>query len=183
MTQNTDGPGDSLVLELLLPVGRESEHAIRVAIQDINHGLQLTIVDLVAVDPDLEIPLNPGLADFLQKSRDYRHVVVEHDDIWLLTANALHEMLIAESLLWGGLHGRRVNDVNTGGVLAILGGSLRVLLESEMDEIQPGELGELLQNAMGDLGIAGELMSMCTHQHELHLGLCHLYGCVGYALE
>ena len=65
MEEHVNRAGDSLFLEDLLPVGSEGENTVGVAVQDVEKELRLHRVDLIAVDPDLEVPLNPGLANLL----------------------------------------------------------------------------------------------------------------------
>jgi hypothetical protein len=65
VAKNIDWSRHTLVLDTLLPITRKGENAIGVTVQDINKGLKLRIIDLVHIDPDLEIARNTRLANLL----------------------------------------------------------------------------------------------------------------------
>jgi hypothetical protein len=124
---------------LLLPVRCKREDTICIAIEKINHSLMLAVVDLVTVDPDLEGPLNSRLANLLQEPCDDGHVIVDHDYMRILLANGLNKTLVAEALLRRILKCGCINYIYTCGIGAELRRSLRVALEAEVDEFNPGE--------------------------------------------
>jgi hypothetical protein len=59
--------------------------------------------------------------------------------MWILLANGLNKGLVAEALLRRILKCCSVNDLYTCGIGAELRRSLRVALEAEVDEFNPGE--------------------------------------------
>ena len=63
--QHVNRTGDTLVLDALLPEGREGEDTIRITVDDIQIHLQLCRIDLVNVNPDLEGARKAGLANLL----------------------------------------------------------------------------------------------------------------------
>jgi len=89
---------NTLILETLPPVLGEGKHTIRIAVQNIKESLRLAIVDLVHIDPDLEIARNAALADFLQKSRHHGHVVVDQNYVRLLMANHVRKHIESKAL-------------------------------------------------------------------------------------
>ena len=153
-----DGASDALVFQTLLPVRREGEDTVRVAIQDIQVGLQLGGVDLVAVDPDLEGARDARLTNLLRETSDDRHVVVDENHVGRLLANYIGQSSEAEPLGHRLLEGRRIDYINIGRVSSEIRRGLGKLLETEMSELEPGLLSEFIYEIVGDLGVSCELL-------------------------
>ena len=160
MEEDINGARDGLVLECLLPVGAEGEDPVRIPIENVKEALALRCIHLVAVDPDLEVPWNARLANGLHELCYHRHVIVDHDNIRLLLANDIGQNAVAEALLERLLQGRHINNIHAGGIGAETGRKIVELLETEMRDVQPGLLGQLRKNPVGDLGVAGELVGV-----------------------
>jgi len=171
--QDINGARDTLVLEALLPIGREGEDAVSVAVQHIQIHLELGRIDLVYVDPDLEGARDARLADLLEEARDDGHVVVDHHDVGILATNHLRQLGEAEALLplplLLRLQASRINYIYIGGVAAVVGRRLRILLETIVNQADPRLFGELEHEVVGDLGIASELLEVRAHKHEVNL--------------
>ena len=166
MQNDINGASDTLILETLLPVRRKGEHTIRIAVQDIEVGLELGGIDLVAVHPDLEGARDARLANLLRKPGDNRHVVIDENHIGRLLANHIRKGREAESLGSGLLERRRVDHIDIGRVASVIGRGLGKLLETEVGELEPGLLGELVHEIVGDLGISRELLKVGGDKHE-----------------
>jgi hypothetical protein len=68
--------------------------------------------------------------------------------MWILLANSLNKTLVAEALLGRILKCGGIDHLYTCGIGAELRRSLRVALEAEVDEFNPGEARKLLKNAI-----------------------------------
>ena len=177
MQNDIDGASDALVFQTLLPVRREGEDTVRVAVQDIQVGLELRGIDLVAVDPDLEGAGDARLTNLLSETSDDRHVVVDENHVGRLLANYIGQSSEAEPLGHRLLESRRIDDINIGRVSSEIRRGLGKLLETEMSELEPGLLGEFIYEIVGDLGVSCELLEVGGDKHEgqlLCLGLLHI---------
>ena len=67
----------------------EGKDTVGITIQNIKISLELCIVDLVTIDPEFERTGYIILPNLFQKLGDYRHIIVDHDNIWLLLSNNL----------------------------------------------------------------------------------------------
>ena len=172
--QDINGARDTLVLEALLPIGREGEDAISIAVQHIQIHLELGRVDLVDVDPDLEGARDARLADLLEEASDDGHVVVDHHDVGILATDHLRQLREAEALLsltlLLSLQASRINHIYIGRIAAVVGRRLRILLEAIVNQADPRLLGELEHEVVGHLGIARELLEVGADEHEVDLG-------------
>ncbi len=177
MQNDINGASDTLVLEALLPVGREGEDTVGVAVQDIQVGLELGGVDLVAVDPDLEGAGDARLTDLLRETSNDRHIVVDKNHVGRLLANYIGQSSEAEPLGRWLFECSGINYINIGRIASVIGRSLGKLLEPEMSELEPGLLGEFIHEIVGDLGVSCELLEMGGDKHERELfriGLLHI---------
>jgi len=170
---------DTLILEALLPVIREGKDEVSIAVQDIEIALKLRRVDLVAIDPHLEVTRDATLANLLEELCNDRHIVVDHNDVRLLLADDLGELEKAEALTLLLLRTRlfersRIDRLNIAGVGAIIRGDGMKLLEAEVRNLHPRELRKLLDNAPCDLAVTGKLVTVGTNKHKLKLALISL---------
>ena len=176
MTNDVNGASDALILEALLPVFREGEDTVRIAIQNIQESLGLAVLDWVHIDPNFELAGDAALADFLQKTSHHCHIIINQYNIRLLVTNHVREYIEAktlESLRIGSratlFHVGSVEHTNTGRIGAVIGRQLRILLEAKVRHRAPRLFGQSLDHVVSDLAITGELMRMSAHQEELEL--------------
>lgn len=161
------GTCDTLILETLFPVGREGKNTVCITVENIQIALKLCVLDLVYVDPDLEIALHTALADLLKETSHNTHIVVDHNDVRLLLANDIRKGLKTEALSKRLLHRRCIQDTDTRRLRAMRRRSLRMLLKTEVCDREKGNLGELTNDTVADLALPRKLLDMRTYEEEL----------------
>ena len=171
MAKNINTTSDTLFLETFLPVVCKCKDTICITIDDINIGLELAVIDLINVEPDLKGTRNTTLTDFFQKSCNDRHIIVNQYNIWFFVTNNIREDIKSESLLrrcirrhGAFFHVSRIQDTNIGRIGAVVRRELGMFLESKVSDREEGLFGENLYKPIGNFTIPSILVCMCTNK-------------------